>query len=280
MNAIEIKNLKKTFADFGIEGFDLTLPTGCVMGLVGENGAGKTTTIRLILDMLKKEDGKITVLGMDNVEDNIRIKNEVGVVMDDIGITHSFDIKQVGKVMKHTFTSWDSERYEELVRKFSLPEKKPFKDFSRGMKSKLGIAIALSHDPKLLILDEPTNGLDPVARDDVMEILADFTRDESHSILISSHIVSDLEKICDYIAFIHQGKLLVCEEKDRLLEDYCIIHCSAEEISAIAPTAVRHRKETPYGIEAIVLREAVSEGMKVSPISIEELFISVIKEGK
>lgn len=280
MNAIEIKNLKKTFADFRIEGFDLTLPTGCVMGLVGENGAGKTTTIRLILDMLKKEDGKITVLGMDNVEENIRIKNEVGVVMDDIGITHSFDIKQVGKVMKHTFTGWDSERYEELVRKFSLPEKKPFKDFSRGMKSKLGIAIALSHDPKLLILDEPTNGLDPVARDDVMEILADFTRDESHSILISSHIVSDLEKICDYIAFIHQGKLLVCEEKDRLLEDYCIIHCSAEEISAIAPTAVRHRKETPYGIEAIVLREAVSEGMKVSPISVEELFISVIKEGK
>ena len=222
MNALEIKNLTKSFTGFKLDNLSLTLPSGCIMGLIGENGAGKSTTIKLILDMIHKDSGAITILGKDN-EDNIRLtKEDVGVVMDEAGIPECLTTKQVGKVMKHTFRNWDDAEYARLLQKLSLPDNKPFKDFSRGMKMKLGIAIAMSHGSKLLLLDEATSGLDPVVRDEVVEMFSDFTRDENHSILISSHIVSDLEKLCDYVAFLHNGKLLLCEEKDQLLAEYGI----------------------------------------------------------
>ena len=278
MNALEIKNLTKSYPGFALENLNLTLPSGCIMGLIGENGAGKSTTIKLILNMIRKDSGSIAILGKDNGEAFELTKEDIGVVMDEVGIPECLTVKQVGKVMKHTFRNWDESEYSRLITKLSLPENKPFKDFSRGMKMKLGIAVAMSHNSKLLILDEATSGLDPVVRDEVVEMFSDFTRDENHSILISSHIVSDLEKLCDYVAFLHKGQLLLCEEKDRLLAEYGLIHCTAEELAQLPSDAVRHKKENPYGVEAMVRRSAVPAGIHISPISIEELFVFMVKE--
>ena len=280
MNALEIRNLTKSFKDFRLDNLSLTLPSGCIMGLIGENGAGKSTTIKLILDIIHKDGGSIKILGKDN-EKNIKLtKEDVGVVMDEVGLPECLTAKQIGKVMKHTFKNWDQDEYDHLLIKFSIPDKKPFKDFSRGMKMKLGIAIAMSHKAKLLLLDEATSGLDPVVRDEVVEMFCDFTRDESHSILISSHIVSDLEKLCDYIAFLHKGKLLLCEEKDVLLSKYGIVHCTPEALSALDTGSIKYTKVSPYGIEAIIVRESVPKGVKISPITIEELFLFMVKEAE
>ncbi len=280
MNSLEIRNLTKSFKDFRLDNLNLTLPSGCIMGLIGENGAGKSTTIKLILDILHKDGGSIKILGEDN-ENNIALtKEDVGVVMDDVGLPECLTAKQIGKVMKNTFKNWNGDEYKHLLRKLSIPDGKPFKDFSRGMKMKLGIAIAMSHGAKLLLLDEATSGLDPVVRGEVVEMFYDFTRDENHSILISSHIVSDLEKLCDYIAFLHKGKLLLCEEKDALLSKYGIVHCTPDQLAVLDITSIKHTKVTPYGIEVIVLRENISEDFNVSPISIEELFLFMVKEVK
>ena len=280
MNALELKNVSKSFPGFYLDHISLALPSGCIMGLIGENGAGKSTTIRLILDMLHKDNGTITIFGKDNGEAISLIKEEVGVVMDESGIPECLTAKQVGKVMKHTFRHWNESEYVRLLQKLSLPDNKPFKDFSRGMKMKLGIAVAMSHGAKLLLLDEPTSGLDPVVRDEVVEMFYDFTRDENHSILISSHIVSDLEKLCDYVAFLHRGKLLLCEEKDVLLSAYGIIHCTLEQLSVLDENVIKYKKETPYGAEVIVSRRNAPDGFQLSPISIEELFVLMVKEAK
>ena len=280
MNALEIKNLTKAYPGFTLDNLNLTLPSGCIMGLIGENGAGKSTTIKLILDMIHKDSGSIIILGKDNTDSIELTKEDIGVVMDEVGIPECLTVKQVGNVMKNTFRNWDDAEYARLAQKLALPDKKQFKEFSRGMKMKLGIAIALSHNAKLLILDEATSGLDPVVRDEVVEMFSDFTRDENHSILISSHIVSDLEKLCDYVAFLHKGKLLLCEEKDQLLAEYGLIHCTAEEIQNLPAEAIKYKKENPYGIEAMVLRSAVPANFNVSPISIEELFVFMVKEAR
>ena len=280
MNALEIRNLTKSYPGFTLDHLNLTLPCGCILGLIGENGAGKSTTIKLILDMIHKDGGTVTILGRDNGEHIELIKEEIGVVTDEVGIPECLTVPQVGKVMKHTFRNWDEAEYARLIGKLSLPEKKQFKDFSRGMKMKLAIAVAMSHHSRLLILDEATSGLDPVVRDEVVEMFSDFTRDEDHSILISSHIVSDLEKLCDYVAFLHRGKLLLCEEKDRLLEEYGLIHCTAEELRNLPAETVRYKKENPYGAEAMVRRDGIPDGISVSPVSIEELFVFMVKEAR
>lgn len=280
MNALEIKNLTKSYPGFTLDNLNLTLPSGCIMGLIGENGAGKSTTIKLILNMLHKDSGTIRILGKDNTENIELTKEDIGVVMDEVGIPECLTVKQVGKVMKNTFRNWDDAEYARLVQKLALPDKKQFKEFSRGMKMKLGIAIALSHNAKLLILDEATSGLDPVVRDEVVEMFSDFTRDENHSILISSHIVSDLEKLCDYVAFLHKGKLLLCEEKDQLLAEYGLIHCTFEEIQNLPAEAIKYKKENPYGVEVMVQRSAIPSGINISPISIEELFVFMVKEAR
>ncbi len=279
MNAIEIKGLTKKYGGFKLDKLDLTLPGGCILGLIGENGAGKSTTIKLILDMIKRDGGSIKILGRDNSKEIRLIKEDVGTVFDDVGIPECLNARQVGKIMRNTFKKWDSDYYSELLQRLSVPLDKPFGKFSRGMKMKLGLAVAMSHNSKLLLLDEATSGLDPLARDDVLDILNDFTRDEEHSVLLSSHIVSDLEKICDYIAFLHKGKLILFEEKDVLLAEYGVIHCSESRLSELDPTAIKHKKITPYGAEAIVKRSAVPRGTEISPVSIEELFVQTAKEG-
>ena len=278
MNAFEIKDLKLKNGSFEFGEMTLTLPGGCIMGLVGENGAGKTTLIYLLLDIFHKDSGSITILGKESHKDLSLTKQEIGVVTDEVGIPGCMTAKQVGKMMKHTFSHWNDAEYTHLLQKLSIPENTAFERFSRGMKTKLGIAIALSHDAKLLILDEPMNGLDPIARDEVLTLLYEFTRDENHSVLISSHLVGDLEKLCDYIAFLHKGKLLLCQEKDALLEEYGMLHCSAEELSAMDQNTVKYKRETPYGMDVIMARREIPLEYTVTPITIEELFVFMAKE--
>ena len=278
MNALEIRNLTKTYPGFQLQSLNLTLPSGCILGLVGENGAGKSTTIKLILDMIRKDSGTITLFGQDNQKNTVLTKQNIGVVLDEVGIPQFMTAGQIANIMRHTFKNWDDALFKDYLKKLALPADKAFKDFSRGMKMKMGIAVALAHHPKLLILDEATSGLDPVVRDEVVEMFGEFTRDENHAVLISSHIVSDLEKICDYIAFLHKGQLLLCEEKDVLLEEYGLVQCSKEQLEELDADAIKGKKVSPYGVQALVKRDDVPAGFPVSPVSMEELFIFMVKE--
>lgn len=278
MNAIEIKNLCKSYPTFAISNLNLTLPTGCVLGLVGENGAGKSTTMKLILDIVHADSGSITVLGRDNKSNMKLTKEEIGIVPDEVGLPVGLNSSQIGRIMKGSFRRWDDDAYCDYLRRFHIPNETKFGGYSRGMKMKLGIAVALSHHPRLLILDEPTSGLDPLARDGLLNLLTEYTRNERNSILISSHIVSDLEKICDYIAFLHKGRLLLCDEKDRLLERYGVIRCTAQEFNRINKAAVIGKKESPYGVEAIVEHRLIPKNIDFKPVDIEQLFVSMVKE--
>ena len=278
MNALELKNVCKTYPGFRLDDLTLTLPEGCILGLIGENGAGKSTTIRLILNMIRKDGGNFSVLGKEIVKDTDLPKEDIGVVLDEVGLPECLTISRIENVMKNIYKNWDKAEFRRLCEKFSLPDGKPFKDFSRGMKMKTGIAVAMSHHAKLLILDEATGGLDPVARDEVVEMLNDFTRDETHSILISSHIVSDLEKLCDYVAFLHKGKLMLCEEKDVLKDRYGSVRMTAEDADRLDRSAVLFRKDTPYGTELIVRRDLVPADAEIAPVGIEELFVVMAKE--
>lgn len=273
MNAIEIQNLTKTYPGFTLDKLNLTLPSGCILGLIGENGAGKSTTIKLILDMLRPDSGSVTVLGSETTD-----MEDIGVVMEESGFPECLNTAQISKIMADIYRRWDARKFTHQLEKLGVPGKKKYKDFSKGMKMKLAIAVALSHDPKLLILDEATSGLDPVVRDQVLDIFTDFTWDEGHSILISSHIVSDLEKVCDYIAFLHKGKLMLFEEKDALYEQFGTMLCSKEDFASIDPAAVKGKRESRYGVEAIVDRSLIPAGMAVSPVGIEELFVFMAKE--
>ena len=278
MNPLEIRQLCKTYPGFSLEDVSLTLPCGCVLGLVGENGAGKTTLIKLILDMVHRDNGSITVLGRDNRDNFPLTKEDLGVVLDNVGIPACLNTHQVGKIMALTYANWDWNTYQTLLERLSIPQDKAFRTLSRGNQMKLGIVIALAHHPKLLLLDEPTSGLDPVVRDDVVELLRDFVSREDHAILISSHIVSDLEKLCDYIAFLHQGKLLLVEEKDRLLEEYGLLLCEEGDLNALPQGAVLGKRVSPYGVQALVKRSAVPAGLEIKTIGVEELFILLTKE--
>lgn len=275
MNAIELKGLKKSFPDFTLGPVDLSVPEGTILGLIGENGAGKSTTIKLMLGLLHTDAGSITILGQDakNLD-----KNEIGVVLDEPGFPSMLNAKEIRSFLRDIYRHWDDAAWQDYLRRFELPQEKKFSDFSKGMKMKLAIAAAMSHHARLLILDEPTSGLDPVVRDEVVTILSEFTREPEHSILLSSHIVSDLEKLCDYIAFLHKGQLLLNEEKDALYEEYGLLRCDLETLRALDPAAVIGKKETPYGAEVILRREAAGN-LALSPIGIEELFVFMVKGG-
>ena len=274
MNAIEIRNLTKHYVGFSLENLNLTLPSGCIMGLVGENGAGKSTTIRRLLGRARPDGGEITVGGQKM---DAGLRERIGGVLDEPGYPGCMTAAQIGKMLAGLYKGWEKDTFEGYLTSLRIPENKPFKDFSKGMKMKLCLAAALSHGAKLLILDEATSGLDPVVRDELLDIFNDFTRDEGNSVLISSHIVSDLEKICDYIAFLHRGKLMLCREKDELLNEFTFVLGSKEEIDALAPIG---RRDGRFGTEAIVRRNAVPEGMKTRPITIEDLFVFMANEEK
>lgn len=278
MNAIEIKGLEKRYDGFQLGSFDLTLPSGCIMGLVGENGAGKSTTIKLIMNAIGRDAGEISVLGVDNRSAEFRdVKEDIGVVLDEAYFPEVMSARNVGKVMALTYKNWDAAAFEGYLKKFSLAPDKIFKDYSRGMRMKLAIAAALSHGAKLLILDEATSGLDPMARDELLDIFNDFTRDENCSILLSSHIVSDLEKICDYIAFLHRGRLVLCEEKDRLLEEYALIRLTEERLRELPEESIISRRASSYGTEALVLRCGIPAAIPTEHTSLEDIILFLAK---
>jgi len=277
-NAIEIRDLCKSYPGFELDHLNLTLPSGYILGFVGENGAGKSTTIRMLLNLTDKDSGDVSILGHDPSEADASWKNDVGAVLDTMGLPSMVKVDQVGKIMADAFTNWDSDKYEYYLKRLDVPKDKKFMDMSNGTKMKLGIAIALSHDAKVLILDEATNGLDPLVRDDVNEILMEFTRQPDHSIFISSHIVSDLEKICDYIAFIHKGKLMLCEEKDKLSSEYGILSCTEDDLNSIDPDAILHTTKNAYGCQAVVRRDSIPASLSTAQITIEELFVLMAKE--
>ena len=281
MNAIEMKNVTKSYDNFTLDNINLTLPSGCIMGLVGENGAGKSTAIKLMMNAISRDSGSIMILGKDNQSGFFtEIKEDIGIVLDEAYFPEVLNAKQVNVIMKNTFKRWNKECYFDYINRFSLPLDKPFKDYSRGMKMKLAIVVALSHSPKLLILDEATSGLDPIVRDEMLDIFNEFTRDETHSVLLSSHITSDLEKICDYIAFIHKGKLLFSEEKDRLFEDFCIVHVSKSDFESIPKSAVVGCKDIGYSIEALVKRKSISEKFTAERATIEDIVLFLVKGGE
>ena len=282
MNAIELSHINKSFGDFAIRDLNLTVPSGTICGLVGENGAGKSTTIRLLMGALQPDSGTAAVLGVDVTAPEFReVKEDVGVVLDEAYFPESLNAAQVGKIMAATYRRWDQTLYDGFLKRFDLPANKQFKDFSRGMRMKLAIAVALSHQPKLLVLDEATAGLDPIVRDEVLDIFNEFTREEDHSILISSHILSDLEKLCDYIAFIHKGDLLFCKEKDQLLEQYGIFEDSRENLDCLQPEAIVAREESRYGgVRALVKRDLAPTGFRLEKPTVEDVVLFLVKGAK
>lgn len=221
-NILEVKGLTKDYGDFVLDKLTFTVPKGVIMGLIGENGAGKSTTINCILNEISKTDGNIEIFGKDYLSEEIEIKDKIGVVFDENHFPDIFTPNEIGTYMSGIYSKWERNTYVNYLSKFELPADKRVKDFSKGMKVKLAFAVALSHKAELLILDEATSGLDPIIRDDILDILIDFVQDENHSVLVSSHIISDLEKVADYITFIHKGKLVFTHSKDELVDNSCI----------------------------------------------------------
>lgn len=279
MNAIEMSHVFKSYGSFVIEDLSLTLPQGCIMGLVGENGAGKTTTINLLMHAVSSEAGEIKILGVDNSSpDFLAVKEDVGIVLDEAYFPEVLNAEDVNRIMRRTYKNWEEKEFLWYVNRFDIDRKKKFKDYSRGMKMKLSIAVALSHKAKLLVLDEATSGLDPMVRDEILDIFNDFTREENHSVLISSHIISDLEKICDYVAFLHKGKLMFCEEKDMLHEIYGIIHTGEKEAETIPKEAVAGIRDNGYSKEILVKRAFVPGGFEIERAGIEDIILYMAKE--
>lgn len=232
-NILEIKNLSKKYNEFELKNVNLKVPKGMIMGLIGENGAGKTTTIKAILNLINIDNGEINIFGLDIKKYEKKIKEDIGVVLDDSFFSEYLNPTDINKIMKKIYKNWDERLYFRYLEDFKLPKNKISKEYSSGMKMKLKIAVALSHDPKLLILDEPTSGLDPVARSEILDIFQDFIQNGENSIFVSSHITSDLEHIADYITFINNGKIALSKTRDELLEKYGIVKCSKSEFEKI-----------------------------------------------
>ncbi len=281
MNAIEIRNISKQQGKyFTLRIGELTLPGGCIMGLLGKNGAGKSTLIRCLLGMTKPDGGSVSLLGRGEVGNDRSVLEDVGVVLaGTMGLPGMMNAKQLGKLMRGIYRNWDGARYEQLLTRFGLQRNSTLYDkMSLGTRVKVNLAIALSHGARLLILDEATNGLDVLIRDEVIDILLDFTRDEQHSVLIASHMVEDLEKVCDYIAILREGELVMCEGKDALIERYGLIQMPADDVNTLPGEAIVAKKVTPFGAQVLVERDKMVHGVTPSPVSLEQLFLMLEKE--
>lgn len=278
-DALTISGLTKTYKDFKLNGVSFSVPCGSIVGLIGENGAGKSTTINAILGLIQKEAGSICILGKEQIDSEI--KEQIGVVFDGNNYPEILSPQKLNRVMKEIYHSWDEHTFQNLLRKFSLPADKLIKQFSKGMKMKLAIAVALSHNSKLLILDEATSGLDPVIRDDMLDILLDFAQDETHSILISSHITTDLEKIADYIVFIHEGQVVFSKPKDDLTEQYGIIKCGAAQFDALDKSDIIVYRKMDYEWQVLIAdRDAMKKKYPkalIEPATIDEIMLLYVK---
>lgn len=255
-NCIEIHSLNKTFDDFALKDVSFSLPGGAIMGLIGENGAGKTTTIKCILNLLRRDSGTITLWGHDNIQEELLVKQDIGVVLDECFFHDTLRPKDLDAILAPVYHNWDRDLFFHYLDKFSLPPKKFIKEFSRGMKMKLSLSAALAHHPRLLILDEATAGLDPVVRGEILDEFLAFICDEEHSILLSSHITSDLEKIADYITYLHQGQVFLSDSKDTILEHYGRVVCTQADLPAIDPKDLLRIRRGSFGCEVLVADRA------------------------
>ena len=271
-NALELRGLCKKYDGFVLRNVGFTLPRGTVMGLIGENGAGKTTTIKAVLDLIRPDSGEITVLG-ERGTSNPAVRERIGVVLDDGGFPSTMNAVQVDTLLGRAYRNWDTAQFFRYIERFGIDKEKAIKDYSKGMKTKLVIAAALSHHAELLLLDEPTSGLDPVVRDEVLDLLYDFMQDDTHAILLSSHITSDLDKIADEITFIHKGEVLLSEPRDELLDTCGVLHCTAEQLEALEPSVVRAKRVGAFGCEALVRRDGVPANWSVEPVNIEQIML-------
>lgn len=280
-NILEVKNLTKDYGDFMLDGLSFTVPRGVIMGLIGENGAGKSTTINCILNEIRKDCGEIFILGKDHIQSEIEIKDKIGVVFDENHFPDIFTPTEIGKYMAGIYSAWEWPVYRKFLAQFELPADKKIEDFSKGMKVKLAFAVALSHNAELLILDEATSGLDPIIRDDVLDMLIDFVQDESHSVLVSSHITSDLEKVADYITFIHKGKVIFTQDKDNLIDSYGIVSCGAAVFDTLDKSEIIAYRKEDYQFNVLVNDRAKAAkkypNAIVSPATVEEIMLFYVK---
>ncbi len=270
---LEIEGLSKRYKDFSLENVSFSLPAGCIMGFIGENGAGKSTTIKLILGLIQKDAGNVRMFGRENYLENKDVFEQIGVVLDETGLHDTLTARDCGAIFSRMYRTWKPQVFLDYCARFSLPEKKQLKEFSSGMKRKLSIAAALSHDSRLLLLDEATSGLDPIVRDELLDVFLEFIQDERRSILLSSHILSDLEKACDYISFLHKGRLLFCEQKDVLLERYCVLKCAEGDLGRIDPARIHGIRRNKFGVEALVERENIPKGFLTNVAGIEDIML-------
>ena len=280
-NIIVAEGLRKEYDGFALEDVSFRVPGGAIMGLIGENGAGKTTTIKCLLNLVRRDAGTVTLLGMDDLEGEKEIKQDVGVVLDECFFHDSLRAKDVGVILAPVYRGWDEELYRRYLKKYKLPEKKFIKEYSRGMKMKLSLAAALAHRPRLLILDEATAGLDPVVRDEILDEFQGFIEDEEHAILISSHITSDLEKIADYITYLHRGQVILSGPKDEILERYGQVGCSAAQLAALEPELLTRVRRGEFGCHALVSDRAafqrVHPELPVEPVTLDDIMLFVGK---
>ncbi len=277
-NAIEIQNLTKNYKGFSLGPLSFNVPMGCMVGYIGENGSGKTTTLKAILGLIHPDSGEIKVFGKNIKEHKPEVMNRIGVVFDDLNIPGEMRVKEVGRLCEYAYDTWEGNTFGNYVRRFKLPNEKKVRELSRGMRMKLSLSIAFSHKAELLIFDEATSGLDPVVRDDILDVLLDFLQEEEHSILISSHILSDLEKTADYIAFLHNGKLLFIDEKDMLVEKYALCSVDSNTLQNLDPKSIVGRRKHAFGQDLLVMRDSVPDGIKLSKPSIEEIMVYITRE--
>ena len=283
-NAIEIKNLTKRYDGFTLDNISFSVPKGSIMGFIGQNGAGKSTTINTILNIIKADSGEIRVFGKDTRTADVQIKQDIAAVFDELPFHEQLNAKALDKILRRVFKRWNSEVFFGYLERFQLPVKKKFGQFSKGMKMKLQIAAALSHDAKLLIMDEATTGLDPVVRNEILDIFLEFLQNEEHSILMSSHITSDLEKIADSVTFIDKGRLLLTGYKDDILESHGVIKCSKEDYENIGEGDIISARISDFGVEAMVSdKKAVSRkysGLVIDPTTLEEIMLFYVASAR
>ena len=282
-NILEINGLCKAYDDFSLKNVSFSLPKGYIMGFVGQNGSGKTTTIRSMLNMAKVDSGKISIFGLDSVTDSIAIKERLGVVFDSLYLAEHLNARQIEKQLKPFYKDWDTDEFFRRIKEFGLPDNRKVGDFSKGMKMKLMVAVALSHKAEFLILDEPTSGLDPVARDELLDILAEYIEDENRGVLFSTHITADVERIADYVTILHNGKVWYTGTKDDLTERYAVLKGSEEDI----PPAVKERligfHNYRNGFEALIETDDLAglpDSLEYEKASIDEILVYIAKEDK
>mgnify|MGYP005801743067 FL=1 len=270
---LSIRGLSKRYMNFSVEDVTFKVPDGTVVGLIGENGAGKSTIIKSVLGAVHPDGGEILVDGMPLDKLDRSGRQKISFVLDDMGLPMELTLSMLDKVLANIFEKWDSAKFKALVQKFGLPKKKMLKEFSKGMKMKATIAVALSYESNLLILDEPTSGLDPVVRDDILEMIYDYNRQNGRAALISSHITTDLEKICDYIVYIHGGKVIFNEEKDELLSRYAIYSTDEKQLAELDKTAVVKVLHRDYGVDILASKEKMPQDFEYRPVSLDDIML-------